>query len=142
MKAEHLMIKSLVKLNDESYHDLEHDGVLNDKNNIWIVKKIDEDGDINIYNEIENLFEFSNIEDIEPIPLTEEWLLKFGFESIAGCVYKEFGSIEIGLMKSSKRFYLQIRSENTTIDIKYIHDLQNLWKVLTKEELTLKNEGL
>lgn len=72
----------------------------------------------------------------EPIPLTEEWFIKFGFEvTVNNNHYLEHGSIEIGRM-SSKRFYIQIRSENTTLDIKYVHQLQNLYFALTGQELT------
>ena len=73
-------------------------------------------------------------DDLKPIPLTEEWLLKFGFKKIGGTIYKNIGSIEIGL--TGKRFYIQIRCENITIqNIKHVHQLQNLYFALTNQEL-------
>lgn len=69
-----LRIGNLVKLNYEDYHALEEDAPLNDKNNIWTIKRIDEDGDISIYNEIENIFEFVDVKDIEGICLNDELL--------------------------------------------------------------------
>jgi|SRR6478735_7372675 len=79
-----------------------------------------------------------DIQSIKPIVIDGNWLLKLGFNYIGGNYYLDHGSIEIGLM-TSKRFYLQIRSENTTLDIKYIHQLQNFWHVLTGKELTPTN---
>jgi hypothetical protein len=68
------------------------------------------------------------------IPITEERLLMFGFEKIGGTIYKNIGSIEIGLI--GKRFYIQIRSENRTIqNIHHIHQLQILFFALTNQEL-------
>jgi hypothetical protein len=65
-----------------------------------------------------------------PIPLTEEWLLKFGFISKGRY---EKGSIHIGCVKTKEETYLWI--ENMP-HIKYVHQLQNLYFVLTGEELT------
>ena len=81
------------------------------------------------------------------IPLTEEILLKFGFED------QEF-SDEDGnkiYMLHHKKFYLTsdescIFSEvflpiysNDCVSVKYVHQLQNLYFALTGEELTFKN---
>lgn len=85
------------------------------------------------------------IEDISPILITEEWLVKFGFtynieegwgyDFNIGCsisrsddyVWYYFGNIE--------PFWTDIVPE-----IKYIHQLQNLCFVLTGEEMSIKNE--
>jgi len=81
---------------------------------------------------------FLNEWQAEPIPLTSEWLLKFGFRQAGNTtIFKEIGSIEIG--KIGKRFYLQIRCENITLNIKYVHQLQNLYFALTgRQLLTIK----
>ena len=80
-----------------------------------------------------------NIErGIQPILLTEEWLLKFGFE-------KKIANLFINAyMKDS--FYLTIREDGElfyewnggNIHIKYIHQLQNLYFALVGKELSFK----
>ena len=67
----------------------------------------------------------------EPILLTEEWLVRFGFEKLTkgGSIYK------------LKDFHVQdfsplgIYECNNHIEIKYVHQLQNLYFALTGEEL-------
>lgn len=72
----------------------------------------------------------------KPIPLTEEWLLKFGFE-----VY-EFDH-KANQYRHGNRL-LVIRDENCFYDygadilVKYVHQLQNLYFTLTGEELEVK----
>jgi len=74
---------------------------------------------------------------LEPIPLTEEWLLKFGFKTTTVLKMSD-GFILNGniLFKGEDSF----RYFGTTTKIKYIHQLQNLYFALTNEELTLKTE--
>jgi len=86
--------------------------------------------------------------DYRPIPLTEEWLIKFGFEKDDTGVdmfdqdyhewyQKEFPIIGV-LCQSSDKEYLF--DENTDkLRIKYVHQLQNLYFALTSEELIYKN---
>ena len=69
----------------------------------------------------------------EPIPLTEEWLLKFGFEKT-----------KYGFVKMTEIACLRIWEEDVTYsgtlieNIEHVHQLQNLYFALTGEELTLK----
>ena len=83
----------------------------------------------------------------KPIPLTEEWLIKFGFKKDDTGVdvfdqdyfewyQKEFPIIGM-LSQSNDKSY--IFDENTdTLKIYYVHQLQNLYFALTNEELTMK----
>lgn len=64
---------------------------------------------------------------IEPIPLTEEWLLKFGFKPFV----KDFTKNGI-IIHTRKRGYVLRKSVPI---IKYVHQLQNLYFALTGEEL-------
>ena len=71
--------------------------------------------------------------NFEPIPLTEEWLLKFGFEQ------REF-SFDKGSFFLSKRtgkdgFLYQAHTNR--FQVKHVHQLQNLYFALTNQELTL-----
>jgi len=80
----------------------------------------------------------------DPIPLTEEWLLKFGFEKKNGEVgySKNKLSIYCGdtiLSNENGRTYFKnfaILEESP----KYVHQLQNLYFALTGEELTKGGE--
>lgn len=77
-----------------------------------------------------------NMADFEPIPLTEEWLLKFGFE---------FDTITFskGLLMFSPSsnwdksavWYGTLTHGRISIEMKYVHQLQNLYFALTGEEL-------
>ena len=75
-----------------------------------------------------------NLEDVKPIPLTEEWLLKFGFE------YSDLNG-DSGLWKIPP---FQIYGKynqfiyDYKLDVNYVHQLQNLYFALTGEELTIK----
>jgi len=78
---------------------------------------------------------------LDPIPLTEEWLLKIGFELRNGYTHKTDGY---------KVYYLDISStcrincdsfnnyeyaEFRGFKFKYVHQLQNLYFAITGEEL-------
>lgn len=74
---------------------------------------------------------------ISGIPLTEEWLLKFGFVSPGYYEDNEIYRInedDIWIMRNENGFYLY---EYVETKIKYIHQLQNLYFALTGKELTL-----
>lgn len=60
----------------------------------------------------------------EPIQLTEEWLLKFGYQ--------------IGMFWILSTGEFRINISGIHYDIQYVHQLQNLYFALTGEELTLK----
>lgn len=86
-----------------------------------------------------------DIEFLKPIPLTEEWLLKFGFEF--GMKFQDFvkGKYKFTQLKN-KILYGEFSEEgifyfNTITKIKYLHQLQNLYFALTNEELTIKENG-
>jgi len=72
---------------------------------------------------------------IEPIPLTEEWLVKFGFEDNLPWEYKQFR------LDDQDRFHVVDQTGYGIIiarGIKYVHQLQNLYFALTGEELPIK----
>lgn len=86
----------------------------------------------------------SEMPNIEPIPLTEEWLLNAGFEKLT--------SIEKGFKSNSytySRGYSFIIHFNNGLlstnfwqgnEKKYVHELQNLFFSLTGEELVFSTE--
>jgi hypothetical protein len=85
------------------------------------------------------------IDDITPIPLTEEWLLKFGFNNINSKEYGiKCGSCWMSLsnpkdMGEWQDCYCWIFDRFKFIELKYVHQLQNLYFALTGEELTILN---
>lgn len=78
----------------------------------------------------------------DPIPLTEEWLLKFGFKKVG--INFELKSIVIWYSSYEKCFVWRFMNVGEDADRKvrldYVHTLQNLYFALTNEELTIKSE--
>lgn len=73
-------------------------------------------------------------EDIEPIPLTEEWLVKFGFEQYNNTNHYFYTNTKFIVKINSDTGYLFGGIDHEPI--KYVHQLQNLYFALTNEELT------
>ena len=113
---------------------------------------VDGVSDCEIYNEEHG---YSPCNEFKPIPLTEQWLLDFGFEeTIEGSFIKEFdGSTLIifiinGVAQPIYKHYSSY-SENEIdvvnavclLPVEYVHQLQNLFFALTQEELILKERS-
>jgi len=83
------------------------------------------------------------INQVKPIQLTEEWLLKFGFERDVSDLIIEINNHSELSFDEDLDCYLSIDNghewNSTDINIKYVHQLQNLYFALTGEELTIKN---
>jgi len=81
---------------------------------------------------------------VKPIPLTEEWLLKFGFvkSKVSSQFDKEKLTIQIANeLEYHKKGRVYFNSWAILEEsIKYVHQLQNLYFALTGEELTFKSE--
>jgi hypothetical protein len=83
------------------------------------------------------------------IPLTEEWLHKFGFENIgtddyhSKPLYKKDGcEWNYCLSGYFSQYFCEGHSEPAIVgDIEYIHQLQNLYFALTGTELTIKEKA-
>lgn len=91
-------------------------------------------------NENRNYAGFS-LELYKGIPLTEEWLLKFGFYKNDENYYVKENQTSIDLIKilfDEFNFYAENRGV-VLREIKYIHQLQNLYFTLTGEELKIQN---
>jgi hypothetical protein len=85
------------------------------------------------------------ISQTEPIPLTEEWLLKLGFEfdvkieyaiGIESVRYYKLNSIKIGIEESGKMEWYH-SYQQAIVKLRYVHQLQNLFYSLTGTELSL-----
>lgn len=81
---------------------------------------------------------------IEPIPLTEDWLEKFGAKSV-GKLHPSWRLngfyIEEALLKDGYNFRQILNKEESLMlrKIKYVHTLQNLYFSLTGKELEVKS---
>ena len=73
----------------------------------------------------------------QPIPLTEQWLLDFGFETTSIRTYELPNTRGLVIVSKMKGEFL-IKLNKNSIWIKHVHQLQNLYFALTGEELTLK----
>ena len=91
-------------------------------------------------------YDGTNFEICRPIPLTEEWLLKFGFhrhhaDYSNDVIYiKNIDSnngFEWGVYPNELGSGIQIKNR---ILLRYVHQLQNLYFALIGEELTFKIE--
>lgn len=91
-----------------------------------VVRAIDND-----YISIDEItVDFTTEDEIEPIEITKEWLLKFGFvQRNNRYVFKHFLTFYL------KNFAIQIGTSSVFVKIKYVHELQNLHFALTKKEL-------
>jgi len=120
MKANELRIGNLV----------ERDG------NILEVIRVAKDGIVNYDLVIKSQGMHVNSGNVIPIPLTEEWLLKFGFEKNKNGFFNLIKNSEVEIL---------IRDDYWTCDgivfslfnLKHVHQLQNLFFVLTGEELKI-----
>ena len=68
-----------------------------------------------------------------PIPLTEKWLIKLGFDSL----YISDNGITFRFEKIGSDWICHI-DDSIILKIQYVHTLQNLYFALTGQELTIK----
>jgi hypothetical protein len=103
--------------------------------------------DTNIFNGIVVSVGWGEIKDSQilankwkykPIPLTDEWLKRLGFE-LGNYSYQDHYKID-GFMFACRmsKTGLVCSTTNESIKIYHVHQLQNLYYALTGEELTLQ----
>ena len=132
IKANELRLGNLLTLNDKVRQEL-FNNEIHARNKYFKVLTIYSDGDILLELDDENVE--IDIKDIEPIPLTEEWLLKLGFKRFPW-----------GLVIGELLFKDDLKCNELTLEIgngfrvknKHVHQLQNLYFALTNEELIIK----
>lgn len=81
---------------------------------------------------------------VQPIPLTEEWLVKFGFYDKYKSVHKQWCikgmCIQQAADTNDEGKEIPVKQEFTydyKVDIKHVHQLQNLYHALTNKELEI-----
>jgi len=78
------------------------------------------------------------INQVKPIPLTEEWLFEFGFiDDFSKDFRVRLIGHRLGDFFITEKMKL-LTSDINSVKIKYVHQLQNLYFALTGEELTIK----
>ena len=107
----------------------------------WVEWNYEESSDGNAYPveygyELDDIMTNPNI--VKPIPLTEEWLERFGFKFDGYC---SFWKSDIELTKDvGDNHYSVFNVHGNSLHrdgiIQYVHTLQNLYFALTGEELT------
>lgn len=91
--------------------------------------------------------DYQTFRDVEKYPdqyqgieLTEEWLIKFGFQKINKNVFRIEEDYEVTVKEDKVRFFICTYMDYPpSVSIKYAHQLQNLFYSLCGEELQLKN---
>ena len=98
-----------------------------------------------IFVDSNRLPDYENIgfDDIKPIPLTEDWLLKFGCKNIKDSEYYELNYIyKLRFFGRQVQYYIywgnHVMDKKLLRAIKYVHQLQNLYFALTGNELKIK----
>lgn len=131
MKATELRVGNIVNISEDWYRRNPH---LSKTPKQRIVDSINYDGLIGTSIYFANGYEIED--DLDPIPITEEWLLKFGF------VYKSYGygDSEWKQWWFNGYFINGFRCATSNVEIKSVNQLQNLYFALTGEELTFKSE--
>lgn len=131
MKASELRIGNLIQLNPS------RNWVGTTFNDPIKIESISELG-INYSNYPEMGVSWDSLEDSKyvPIPITEDWLLKFGF---IGSKYWKHHKLLFSIQKYSNGYYVVLTDdEDDSFKIDHIHQLQNLYFALTGEELQIK----
>lgn len=92
----------------------------------WVNKDLSVDDIVTIQVEIGDLLSNEVIENLYPIPLTEEWLLRLGI--------KDSDKRSLGIWNNGAAIYFDYGDEKS-LKLNYVHQLQNLYYALTGEEL-------
>ena len=100
--------------------------------------------DLNTFNMMWNHWNLKKELRFEPITLTEQWLIDFGFELLEQKVYTKqitnFINIYITIEYGASCYIGYSEADNCDLDLRDIysvHQLQNLYFVLTNKELEL-----
>ena len=89
-------------------------------------------------------FDYTNYDEIEPIPITQEWLVKLGFtieKKPNGDILYSYKEYRYSLIKKENYDgYLFCDDGNVLRDLEFIHELQNIYFALIVIELKLNND--
>ena len=132
MKANELRIGNLVTLNEKQRQELWNNEI-HAQNDFFEVKTIYSDNDISI--ELDDETVDISEDDVDGILIDERWLIKAGLIKNNGYPYTFFN----GFIKIRNGIYFY-KYYHLDIELKYVHQLQNLYFALTNEELIWKQQ--
>jgi hypothetical protein len=130
-----------MKANELRIGNLVNSTLLNEcrKIDAWALSVIEQGNYQNSHNTTITVF--------EPIPITKEWLLKFGFkhqyktnigQDFFDCSidseFQLYVNLNDSMVSINKKYVGNVYSKK----IQYVHQLQNIYFALTGEELTIK----
>ena len=134
MKVQELRIGNWIE-SDNDFFQIE---TLQSKNH-WKFNGNKGDIEINFIDKNKNTY-YCELKYINPVPITEEWLVKFGFkkDKYYNTEFAEYRtSYEKDLFVLKENFeYLNYT--NLKCKLEFVHQLQNLYFALTQTELQIK----
>lgn len=108
--------------------------------NELIVCEITENSITTFYNNIDGHKQIvRGKSNYEPIPLTEEWLLRMGFEKDIDDLVLELKHILFISYNDDEFVHVKNMALDTITSCQYVHQLQNLFWCLTGKELTIND---
>ena len=137
MKANELRLNNYIKLRGNLCQIVSISGLISESVSAVMIDK---------HRERRHLY--GEMQDIEGDELTEEWLLKLGFNRssyVSGfdnsvmIIYYEKSNLTICNWGDDKLIMSNAFSHGLRIEVVYVHELQNLYFALTGQELTIKN---
>lgn len=155
MDAQELRIGDFIYFECENLHMTTVGEILSINTNLDRFKSGDDKGKfiytVNMKDQWGNIRNEEQLIDIEPIPLTEEWLLRFGFddseykEGYTGVDYKtnlimDFVLTKPNFMGEWQNYYTYDLGQHRFVALHYVHELQNLFFAVTTTELELKTD--
>jgi hypothetical protein len=98
--------------------------------------------------QVTEIRQFDNIDKIRcnswmadsPIPLAEEWLLKFGFDYDSGIAIYSKSGFDICINDDCTVYFYFGEYGALYRHLEHVHQLQNLYFALTGEELTINEQ--
>ena len=81
---------------------------------------------------LKEIIDLDWFDEIEPIELNEDWLNKFVFDFIIEDGVKHYTDLECNLTICYKKIFLW--QYNQGIEIKYVHQLQNIYFKITESK--------
>lgn len=81
----------------------------------------------------------TSIKYFDPIPLTEEWLVRMGFEEDGNLFHNKIALYKNG--NGGFNYNINFYEHDNLEPVEYVHQLQNIYFALTGEELTIKPEA-
>ena len=84
-----------------------------------------------------HMYECNLYENLQPVPITEEWLLKFGAKIVLVKEIKYFVINGLSFLHNGVDGYYMGLGKGFSVYVGYVHKLQNIYYEIRGKELTL-----